>query len=117
VIEETAGKESIENAWRGSGKLVLDSGLTGTKDQIPVMESALGLFHGNCSVLTNLNAAFTTQTLFCVDGLRLLVFELENLDRTDFDTFTTSGTLVLIHSWREHKMRPPFFVFSIGYIV
>jgi hypothetical protein len=113
LIEERAGKESIEHSRRGGGELVLDSRPTGIKDQTRVM--GLCLFYSNCLVLTNFNAALTAQTLFCVDRVGLFVFELKNLDRTDFYAFSTAGTLVSIHSWREHKRGLLSLFFSIRY--
>jgi hypothetical protein len=115
LIEERAGKESVEHSRRGDEELVLDSRPTGIKDQTRVMDLPLGFFYSNCLELTNFNAALTAQTLFCVDRVGLFVFEFKNLDGTDFYAFSTAGTLVSIHSWREHKRGLLSLFFSICY--
>jgi hypothetical protein len=115
LIEERAGKESIEHSRRGGGELVPDSGRPGIKDQIRIMGLPLGLFYSNCLVLTDFNAALTAQTLFGVYWVGLFVFEFKNLDGADFYTFPTAGALVMIHRWREHKMGLLSLFFSICY--
>jgi hypothetical protein len=59
--------------------------------------SILGFFYGNGSGFANLDAAFTTETLFGVYRLRFFVLELEYLDGTNFNTFSASCAFVLVH--------------------
>jgi hypothetical protein len=108
-------RESIEHSRRGGGELVLDSRPTGIKDQISVMGLSLSFFYSNCLNFANFNAAFAAETLFCVDRNGLLVFELENLDRTNFDTLTAAGTLISVNSWNEHKKGLLSLILSICY--
>jgi hypothetical protein len=115
LIEQRAGKESVEHSRQGGGELVLDSIPTGIKDQISVMGLSLGFFYSNCLNFANFNAAFAAETLFCVDRNGLFVFEFENLNRTNFDTLTAASTLISVHTWNEHKKGLLSLILSICY--
>jgi len=59
--------------------------------------SILGFFYSNGFGFANLDAAFTTETLFGVYRLGFFVLEFEYLDRTNFNAFSTSRAFVLVH--------------------
>jgi hypothetical protein len=82
---------------------------------MPDIEMDLCFFHGNGLCLTNLDATFTSQALFCVDRFGLLIFEFKNLDRANLYAFSATGAFVFVHSRGEHKLTPPFFIISTTY--
>jgi hypothetical protein len=92
-------------------ELALDSDATDIKGQIPVIGVRLCFFYSNCPGFTNLDAALTSHTLFCIYRLGFFVLEFKNLGGTNFHAFPTAGALILIHSRYEHKVTPPFPLF------
>ena len=83
-------------------KLVLGANPNSIKDQTPVTGMTLRFFDSNGPGLTNLNAAFTSQTLFCIDRHGFFILEFVNLRRTDINTFAAADALIWIHSRCEH---------------
>jgi hypothetical protein len=59
--------------------------------------SSLGFFYSNGFGFADLDTAFATETLFGVYRFGFFILELEYLDRTNFDTFSTTCAFVLIH--------------------
>jgi hypothetical protein len=61
------------------------------------MSAILGFFYSNGFGFANLDAAFTTETLFGVYRLGFFVLELEYLDWTNLNTFPASRAFVLVY--------------------
>jgi hypothetical protein len=62
----------------------------------------LSLFYRNGARFANLYTAFTAQTLFRVDRLRLFVLELEHLDGAHFNALSAADAFVLVDTRGEH---------------
>jgi hypothetical protein len=57
---------------------------------------SLGLRHCDGLFVTDFYTAFATQTFFSVNGLGFVVLHLEDIYRTDFNTFLTPLAFVFI---------------------
>jgi hypothetical protein len=69
----------------------------------------LGLRHCNGLFITDFHTAFTTQTLLSVYGLGFVVLHLEDIYRTNLNTFLTPLTFFLINYYLvSHLVSLPY---------